>query len=40
MTVVPESREIIAALRRGLVPARGLAHFASGLESLAKAVVE
>jgi hypothetical protein len=40
MTVVPESREIIAALRRGLVPARGLAHFASGLEPLAKAVLD
>jgi hypothetical protein len=40
MTVVPESREIIAALRRGLVPARGLAHFASGLEPLTKAVVD
>src|SRR5262245_5410311 len=40
MTAVPESREIIAALRRGLVPARGLAHFASGLEPLAKAVLD
>ncbi|HLL25839.1 MAG TPA: BREX system ATP-binding protein BrxD [Kofleriaceae bacterium] len=40
MTVVPESREIVAALRRGLVPARGLSLFATGLEPLAKAVME
>jgi hypothetical protein len=40
MTIVPESREIIAALRAGLVPSRGLAHFASGLEPLAKAVLD
>ena len=40
MTAVAESREIIAALRAGLVPSRGLSHFASGLEPLAKAVVD
>ena len=40
MTVVPESREIVAALRRGLVPARGLSLFATGLEPLAKAVMD
>lgn len=35
-----ESREIIAALRACVVSSRGLAHFASGLEALAKAVAE
>lgn len=40
MMAVSESREIIAALRAGLVPSRGLAHFAFGLEPLAKAVAE
>lgn len=40
MTAVAESREIIAALRAGLVPSRGLSHFASGLEPLAKAVLD
>lgn len=39
MTVVPESHEIIAALRQGLVPGKGLDHFATGLEPLAKAVL-
>lgn len=40
MTVVLESREIVSALRAGLVPRRGLSHFATGLERLAKAVAE
>ena len=40
MTTVVESREIFSALRAGLVPRRGLAHFATGLEALAKAVSE
>jgi hypothetical protein len=38
VSVVAESREIVSALRAGLVPRRGLSHFATGLESLASAV--
>ena len=40
MSPVAESREIVSALRGGLVPRRGLSHFATGLEKLAKAVSE
>lgn len=40
MTTVAESREIVSALRAGLVPRRGLSHFATGLEPVAKAVLE
>lgn len=40
MTIVPESREIVAALRSGVVPRTGLSHFAMGLEPLAKAVTD
>ncbi len=40
MSPVAESREIVSALRAGLVPRRGLSHFATGLEPLAKAVSE
>lgn len=39
MTSVPDAHEIIAALRGGLVPSKGLGLFASGLEPLAKAVM-
>jgi hypothetical protein len=38
MAVVPESATIVNALRSGLVPAQGLEHFATGLESLLDAV--
>lgn len=40
MTIVPESREIISALRAGLVPRRGLERYATGLEPLVKIVGE
>jgi hypothetical protein len=40
VTTVAESREIVSALRAGLVPRRGLSHFATGLEPVAKAVLE
>lgn len=40
MTDVAEAREIITALRAGLVPRRGLKYFATGLEPLTKAVLE
>ncbi len=40
MSDLPESREIIAALRSGLVPKRGLQHFVTGLEPLMKVVDE
>lgn len=40
MTTVPEAREIVSALRAGLVPRRGLEHYATGLEPLAKVVGE
>lgn len=38
MTVVPESATIVNALRSGLVPNRGLEHFATGLDPIADAV--
>lgn len=38
MTVVPESATIVNALRGGLVPSRGLEHFATGLDPIADAV--
>ncbi len=40
MSTVAESREIVSALRSGVVPRRGLSHFATGLEPLAKAVLD
>jgi hypothetical protein len=40
VTLVPESREIVAALRSGVVPRTGLSHFAMGLEALTKAVAD
>lgn len=40
MTIVPESREIVSALRAGLVPRRGLEHYATGLDALVKVVGE
>jgi hypothetical protein len=40
VSTVAESREIVSALRSGLVPRRGLTHFATGMEALAKAVGE
>ncbi len=40
MSQVAESREIVSALRAGVVPRRGLPHFATGLEALAKVVFE
>jgi len=40
VTIVPESREIVSALRAGLVPRRGLERYATGLESLVKVVGE
>src|SRR5262245_59948020 len=40
MASVPESQAIVNALRSGLVPAQGLDHFATGLDSLADAVEE
>lgn len=38
MAVVPESPAIVNALRSGLVPNRGLEHFATGLDPLVEAV--
>ena len=38
MVILPESVAIVNALRSGLVPAQGLEHFATGLESLLEAV--
>ncbi|XYI02562.1 BREX system ATP-binding protein BrxD [Sorangium sp. So ce1128] len=38
MTVVPESATIVNALRSGLVPSRGLEHFATGLDPIVDAV--
>jgi hypothetical protein len=38
MVAVPESATIVNALRSGLVPARGLEHFATGLDALVDAV--
>src|SRR4051812_40638014 len=38
MPVLPESATIVNALRSGLVPAHGLDHFATGLDTLADAV--
>lgn len=35
MTPVPESADIVSALRSGLVPRTGLEHFATGLDALA-----
>ncbi len=40
MTIVPESREIVSALRAGVVPRRGLERYATGLEPLVKVVGE
>ncbi len=40
MTAVAEAGEVVSALRAGLVPRRGLQHFATGLEPLRKAVFE
>jgi len=40
VTIVPESREIVSALRAGLVPRRGLEHYATGLDALVKVVGE
>jgi RecA/RadA recombinase len=40
MSALTEAKEIAAALRAGLVPRRGLTHFATGLESLTKAVLD
>ncbi|MBL0196974.1 MAG: BREX system ATP-binding protein BrxD [Myxococcales bacterium] len=40
MSVIPESAAIVNALRSGVVPNQGLAHFATGLESLLDAVNE
>ena len=38
MAVVPESATIVNALRSGVVPSRGLEHFATGLDTLVDAV--
>jgi len=38
MAVLPEAAEIVNALRSGLVPRRGLHHFATGLDPLLEAV--
>jgi hypothetical protein len=38
MAAVPESTAIVNALRSGLVPARGLEHFATGLQAILEAV--
>ena len=35
---VPEATTIVNALRSGVVPAQGLAHFATGLDPLMEAV--
>ena len=38
MSTVTEAHEIVSALRGGLVPRRGLDHFATGLDALLEAV--